>query len=198
MPTKIRLQRHGKKGRPFYHMVVTDSRAPRDGKYIERLGVYNPLTQPATIEIDTNRTLDWMMKGAQPSDTCKAILSYKGLLFKKHLQVGVLKGALTQEQADEKFSQWLEEKNSKINKATDAIHAARNKKKDDQFAVETKQREEKAAQVLAKTSELSAEVSAEENAEDTVDEVAPEASAEVTPSTEEGATEESTPSEEAN
>lgn len=173
MPTKIRLQRHGKKGRPFYHMVVTDSRAPRNGKYIERIGVYNPLTQPATIEIDTDKTLAWMMKGAQPTDTCRAILSYKGMLYKKHLQVGVMKGSITQEQADEKFSQWLEEKNTKISKNSESIVAKRQKSKDDQLAVEAKQRAEKAAKVLAKTSELTeeAEEATETVAEDSAETV---------------------------
>jgi small subunit ribosomal protein S16 len=114
MATKIRLQRFGKKGKPFYHVVVADSRSPRDGKFIERLGSYNPNTNPATIELNFDSTLSWMNKGAQPTDTCRAILSYKGVLYKKHLEGGVRKGALTQEQADARFAAWLEAKTAKI------------------------------------------------------------------------------------
>ena len=95
MATKIRLQRHGKKGKPFYYIVVADARAPSDGRFIERLGSYNPNTNPATIDINFDKTFDWVNNGAQPTDTCRAILSYKGVLYKKHLQGGVKKGALT-------------------------------------------------------------------------------------------------------
>lgn len=114
MPAKIRLQRHGKKGKPFFHIVVADSRAPRDGRFIERIGSYNPITNPATIDIDSDRALDWMMKGAQPTDTTRAILSYKGVLYRVHLNKGVAKGVMTQEQADAKFDTWLQEKANKI------------------------------------------------------------------------------------
>ena len=114
MPVKIRLQRHGKKGRPFFHIVVADSRAPRDGRFIERIGAYNPITDPATIELNTERAADWMMKGAQPSETAKAILSYKGVMYRVHLNKGVEKGAITQEQADAKFGTWNEQKSGKI------------------------------------------------------------------------------------
>ncbi len=115
MPTKIRLQRHGKKVYPFYHIVVADSRAPRDGKFIEKLGIYNPNTNPATIEIDFERTLWWYSNGAQPTDTARAILSYKGVLYRHHLNKGVKKGALTQKEADKKFEAWLKQKEEKIN-----------------------------------------------------------------------------------
>ncbi len=114
MPTKIRLQRHGKKGKPFFHIVVADSRAPRDGRFIERIGSYNPISNPATIDIDVNKATDWVMKGAQPSDTTRAILSYKGILYRVHLNKGVAKGKLTQEQADAKFDLWMQEKSNKI------------------------------------------------------------------------------------
>ena len=100
MATKIRLQRHGKKGKPFYYIVVADARAPRDGRFIERLGSYNPNTNPATIDINFDKTLDWVNDGAQPTDTCRAILSYKGVMYKKHLQGGLKKGALTEEQVE--------------------------------------------------------------------------------------------------
>lgn len=114
MPTKIRLQRHGRKGRPFYHIVIADGRAPRDGRFIEKIGVYNPLTKPADIDLDFDRALYWLQTGAQPTDTVRAILSYKGILYKFHLLNGVKKGALTPEQVEEKFSAWLEEKETKI------------------------------------------------------------------------------------
>lgn len=114
MPTRIRLQRHGKKGAPIYHIVIADSRAPRDGRFIEKIGVYNPLTRPASIEINFDRALYWLQTGAQPSDTARAILSFKGVVYKNHLLKGVTKGAMTLEQAETKFQNWLTEKNSKI------------------------------------------------------------------------------------
>ncbi len=114
MPTRIRLQRKGKKGRPYYHLVVADSRAPRDGKYIEQIGAYDPNQNPAFIEVDRAKALDWLQKGAQPSDTCRAILSYTGVVYKNHLANGVKKGAFSQEEADRRFDIWLNEKNAKI------------------------------------------------------------------------------------
>ena len=114
MATKIRLQRHGKKGNAFYYIVVADARAPRDGRFIERLGSYNPNTNPATIDINFDKTLAWVNDGAQPTDTCRAILSYKGVLYKKHLEGGLKKGALTEEQVEEKFQAWLDQKAGKI------------------------------------------------------------------------------------
>ena len=110
MATKIRLARHGRKKKPFYHIVVADSRAPRDGRYIEKLGSYNPNTNPATIKLDFDGSVDWMMKGAVPTDTAKAILSHEGSLLMVHLKKGVLKGALTEEQAQAKFDAWKAEK----------------------------------------------------------------------------------------
>lgn len=114
MATKIRLQRHGKKDYAFFHIVVADSRAPRDGRFIEKLGYYNPNTNPATIELNFERALHWINTGAQPTDTCRRILSYKGVLYKKHLLNGVKKGALTEEQAEKKFQEWLNQKVGKI------------------------------------------------------------------------------------
>jgi small subunit ribosomal protein S16 len=114
MAVKIRLQRKGRKKRPFYHIVVADARSPRDGKYIENIGVYNPMTKPATIELDRDVAYDWLMKGAQPTDTARAILRFKGVLYKKHLQRGVSRGALNQEQADAKLAEWIEAKEAKI------------------------------------------------------------------------------------
>jgi small subunit ribosomal protein S16 len=120
MSTRIRLQRRGKKHQPFYTIVVADSRAPRDGRFIERLGYYDPLTDPATIEIDIDRALYWLKVGAQPSDTAKSLLSHKGVMLKFHLWKGIQKGALTEEQAEQKFEQWLKEKEQRINKAKEA------------------------------------------------------------------------------
>lgn len=114
MPVKIRLQRKGRKKRPFYHIVVADSRAPRDGKFIEKLGTYNPMTKPATIDLDRDRAYTWLMNGAQPTDTARAILRFKGVLYKKHLMEGVRKGAISQEVADEKFQTWVDAKEAKI------------------------------------------------------------------------------------
>lgn len=114
MAVKIRLQRHGRGKRPFYHIVAADSRSPRDGKYIEKLGDYNPLTQPASIHVDVDKAVDWLNKGASLTDTVKAILKYKGVLFKKHLLRGVAKGAFTLEEAEKKYQQWLDEHKNKV------------------------------------------------------------------------------------
>ena len=114
MPVKIRLQRHGKKGKPFYWIVAADARSKRDGKYLEKLGTYNPNFNPAQIEINVDGTVKWLQNGAQPTDTAKSILSYKGVMLKNHLIGGVRKGALTEEQAEAKFQAWLEEKNAKV------------------------------------------------------------------------------------
>ncbi|EDP71210.1 30S ribosomal protein S16 [Flavobacteriales bacterium ALC-1] len=124
MPVKIRLQRHGKKGKPYYWIVAADSRAKRDGKYLEKLGAYNPNTNPATIELDVNGAVQWLQNGAQPTDTAKAILSYKGAMLKHHLAGGVRKGALTEEQAEKKFNAWLEEKAAKVQAKADGLSKA--------------------------------------------------------------------------
>ena len=121
MAVKIRLQRHGKKNFAFFHIVVADSRAPRDGRYIEQIGSYNPNTNPATIVLDSEKALAWLNVGAQPTLTAKRLLSYEGVLLKKHLQGGVAKGALTQEQADQKFEAWKAEKAAKINAKKDGL-----------------------------------------------------------------------------
>ena len=114
MAVKIRLARHGKKAYAFYHIVVADSRAPRDGKFIEKLGTYNPNTNPATIDLNFEQALSWLMKGAQPTDTARAILSYKGVLYKKHLLGGVAKGAFTEAEAEARFNKWLSEKEGQV------------------------------------------------------------------------------------
>jgi small subunit ribosomal protein S16 len=114
MPVKIRLQRRGRKKSPFYHIVVADARAPRDGRFIEKLGTYNPMTKPATIELNRESAYKWLMEGAQPTDTARAILRFKGVLYRKHLERGVIKGALTQEQAMVKYQAWIDVKEEKI------------------------------------------------------------------------------------
>ncbi len=121
MAVKIRLTRRGRKKKAIYDVIVADARSPRDGKLIEKLGTYNPLTNPATIVLDDDKTLDWLLKGAQPTDTARRILSHKGILLKKHLQVGVLKGAITQEQADKKFEDWLKDKEAEVAGLTDSL-----------------------------------------------------------------------------
>lgn len=125
MSVKIRLQRHGKKGKPFYWVVAADARSKRDGKYLEKLGTYNPNTNPATIDLNLDSAVQWLHNGAQPTDTARAILSYKGALLKHHLDGGVRKGALTQEQADEKLAKWLDEKAGKVTAKTDGLSKAK-------------------------------------------------------------------------
>jgi small subunit ribosomal protein S16 len=124
MSLKIRLQRKGRKKKPFYQIVAADARAPRDGKFIQKLGIYNPLTVPATIDLDSNAAYDWLMKGAQPTDTVRAILKLKGVYYKKHLQRGVLKGAFDQEAADKMLAEWLDAKSAKIEKRKEATKNA--------------------------------------------------------------------------
>lgn len=162
MATKIRLQRHGKKGKPFYYIVVADARAPRDGRFIERIGSYNPNTNPATIDINFDKTLDWVNSGAQPTDTCRAILSYKGVLYRKHLQGGVAKGALTAEQADEKFQTWLDQKDGKITGKKSTLTSAKEEARKAALAAEAKKKEDKAAAIAAKNAPVAEEVEATE------------------------------------
>ena len=124
MPVKIRLQRHGKKGKPFYWIVAADSRSKRDGKFLEKLGTYNPNTNPASINLDVDGSVKWLHNGAQPTDTARAILSYKGVLMKKHLLDGVKKGAFDEAEAEKRFTAWLEEKEAKIQAKRDGLSAA--------------------------------------------------------------------------
>jgi small subunit ribosomal protein S16 len=176
MPTKIRLQRRGKKGQAFYHIVIADGRAPRDGKFIERIGIYNPLTRPASIEIDFNKALSWLNNGAQPTDTVRAILSYKGILYKSHLLKGVEKGAMTAEQAEIKFQAWLQEKQSKItskkNEYTLGIKELHKKAHENEIKVN-----EAKAEAVAKKRTEAARATAEETAVEPVADVAVEQAA---------------------
>lgn len=150
MPVRMRLQRHGKKNNPFYHIVIADGRAPRDGRFIEKIGTYNPMTNPAEINIDTDRAIKWLGDGAQPSDTVRAILSYKGILYKRHLLKGVAKSALTLEQAEAKFQEWLIAKEAKIEAKKKAISEGQRNEKRKSFEAESRTREQKAAEVAKK------------------------------------------------
>jgi len=177
MPVKIRLQRHGKKAKAFFHIVIADGRAPRDGKFIEKIGTYNPTTNPATIDLDFEKAMTWLGNGAQPTDTCRAILSYKGVMYKNHLQIGVNKGAVTQEVADAKFNKWVAEKDAKIQTKVDKLSGAQKEAYTKRLAAEVKAKEAKAAQILIKNTPPPAEEApvAEAAAPETA---APEAAAE--------------------
>ncbi len=150
MAVKIRLARHGKKGYAFYHIVAADSRAPRDGKFIEKLGTYNPNTNPATIDLNFEQALGWLLKGAQPTDTCRAILSYKGVLYKKHLLGGVAKGAFTETEAEARFNKWMEAKTGKIEAKTNKIASDAKSVEKARLAAEAKIKEERAKAIAEK------------------------------------------------
>lgn len=173
MAVKIRLSRHGKKGHAFYHIVVADSRAPRDGKFIEKLGTYNPNTNPATIELNFDKTLGWLNKGAQPTETTRAILSYKGVLLKKHLEGGIKKGALTPEAAEQKFQAWITDKEAKISAKVSATVKAKTDGSKQRLSDEQKAKDAKAQAVAQKKAEQAAKV-----AEAAAPAPAPEAKAE--------------------
>ena len=178
MPVKIRLTRRGRKKAPFYHIVIADSRAPRDGRFIESIGKYNPITNPATIELDFDKALEWLLKGAQPTDTCRAILSYKGVMMKKHLLEGVKKGAFTEEQAEEKFQAWSAEKEAKVTAKEDSLSKAKDDSKAAALAAEVKVNEDRLAAVQEVENEaikVAADAkAAAEAAKNVVEEVAPE------------------------
>jgi len=137
MSVKIRLARRGRKKQAIYDVVVADARAPRDGRFIEKLGTYNPNTNPASININNERALTWLLNGAQPTDTVKAMLSYRGVMLKKHLQIGVLKGAISQEQSDAKFNAWVSEKDTKIEGKKDQLATAKADARKSALAAET-------------------------------------------------------------
>jgi small subunit ribosomal protein S16 len=178
MATKIRLQRHGRKGRPIFTIVAADSRAKRDGKYIENLGQYNPNTNPATIDLDFERALDWVMKGAEPTNTALAILKYKGVMMKKHLLLGVQKGALTAEQAEERFESWAADKAGRIDAKIETLNSNAKAAKEERLKAEAAVKEARAAAIAAKNAPApevveEAEEAAAEAAEEVVAEEAP-------------------------
>jgi small subunit ribosomal protein S16 len=182
MPVRIRLQRHGRRHHPFYYVVVADSRAPRDGRFIERIGSYNPMTNPASIQLDFDKALSWLQKGAQPSDTCRSILSREGVMMYHHLLKGVKKGAFDQAAADQKFESWKNEKNVKIQDEAEKTVAQKKKEKEERLEQERKVNEERAKALAEKNAELNAaaeEEAAEETAEAQAEATeAPEAKAE--------------------
>lgn len=149
MSVKIRLQRHGKKGKPFYWIVAADARAKRDGKFLEKLGTYNPNTNPATIELNVDNSVTWLQNGAQPTDTAKAILSYKGVLLKNHLLGGLRKGALTEEQVEEKFNAWLEEKDATVAAKVGGLDKATSDAKSKALQAEKEVNEKRVAEAAA-------------------------------------------------
>lgn len=178
MSVKIRLARRGRKKQAIYDVVVADARAPRDGRFIEKLGTYNPNTNPASINLNNERALTWLLNGAQPTDTVKAMLSYRGVMLKKHLQIGVLKGAISQDQADAKFNAWLAEKDSKIEGKKDKLAAAKEKQRKEALAAEAAKNQARIDALKAKEAEASAAANAVEeettSAEAPVAEVAAE------------------------
>lgn len=177
MPTKMRLQRFGKKGQPFYHIVIADGRAPRDGRLVEKIGTYNPLTRPADIKLDFDRALYWVQQGAVPTDTVNALLKYTGVAYMHHLLKGVKKNALTQEQANAKFEEWKAAKDAKISNAKNEIRNAIKSQDKARLEAEMKINQEKAEQLAKKyaaEAEAKAKAEAAENAEAT-EEVAAEA-----------------------
>ena len=180
MPAKIRLARHGRKRYAYYHIVVADERAPRDGKYIDRIGLYNPNTNPAIIKLDFDKALSWLQNGAQPTDTVRAILSYKGVLMKRHLLDGVKKGAFDEETAETKFQAWMKEKEMKIQVKEDKISDNLKAEIKKRFDAEKKISEERAQAIAKKKADLIAKAKAEEAGEEVIEETVEEAKTEET------------------
>ena len=166
MPVKMRLQRFGKKRSPFYHLVIADGRAPRDGRFIEKIGTYNPTKVPAEIELDFEAALSWLQKGAQPTDTMRAILSYKGVMYKYHLLKGVNKGAFSEEEAEKRFQAWLKEKEAKIAAKSESVQNKAQDEINQRLEAESKIREARAEELAKKkAAELDAEAAAKAEAE---------------------------------
>ena len=162
MAVKLRLQRHGKKGKPFYWIVAADARSKRDGKFLEKLGIYNPNVNPAHIELDVDGAVKWLQNGAQPTDTARAILSYKGAMLKNHLAGGVRKGALTEEEAEKKFQAWLDEKAAKVDAKKDGLAKVDAEAKAKAFEAEKAANEARIAAAAPVVEETTEEVPAEE------------------------------------
>ncbi len=160
MPAKIRLSRHGRKRRAFYHIIIADARAPRDGKYIERIGSYNPNTNPATIDLNFDSALSWLQKGAQPTDTARAILSYKGVMYMNHLLKGVAKGALSEEEAKTKFEAWKKGKEEKIQSKISSLSDAESADVKKRLEAESKVNDARAEAIAKRKSDLAAELEA--------------------------------------
>jgi len=190
MPVKIRLQRHGKKGKPFYWIVAADGRSKRDGKFLEKLGTYNPNVNPAEINLDIDGAVKWLHNGAQPTDTARAILSYKGVMLKKHLAGGVKKGAFTEEQAEEKFNAWMANKENAVENKRTVLSEAKNKEEADAFAAEKAINEQRIAdavpvvEVVEEVAETEKPAEEEAPKEETIDDVAAQAAEEGAPTKE--------------
>jgi small subunit ribosomal protein S16 len=190
MAVKIRLARKGRKKLAHYHIVVADSRSPRDGRYIEKIGSYNPVTNPATIELDFDKALGWLQKGALPTDTCRAILSYKGVLVRKHLLEGVKKGAFDEAEADRRFEEWMKQNEAKIDAKKSGLEKTKEEEIAKKLAAEKRINEARAAKLAKKQAELAAKILAESkpeteteevSVEEAVQETAPEVSADAAP-----------------
>jgi len=193
MPVKIRLQRHGKKGKPFYWVVAADARAKRDGRYLEKLGTYNPNTNPATVDINEENAANWLEKGAQPTDTARTLMSYKGIMLRHHLNGGVRKGALTQEEADKKLAAWLEEKDAKIQAKKEGLTKEETDASAKRFAAEKAVSDKRLADAAA--AEADATIAEEAAAAETAS-VEEEAPVEEAAPTEEAPVKETAPTEE--
>jgi len=177
MAVKIRLARKGRKKLAYYHIVVADSRSPRDGRYIEKIGIYNPLTNPATIELDFDKALGWLQNGALPSETCRAILSYKGVLIKKHLLEGVKKGAFDEAEATKRFDEWMKQNESKIETKKSGLEKSKDDELDKMLTAEKKVNEARAARLAKKQAQLAAKAEAANKPEAPAEEAAPVAEA---------------------
>jgi small subunit ribosomal protein S16 len=188
MAVKIRLARKGRKKLAFYHIVVADSRSPRDGRYIEKIGSYNPLTNPATIELDFDKAIGWLQNGALPTDTCRAILSYKGVLMKKHLLEGVKKGAFDEAEATKRFEEWIKQNEAKIEAKKSNLEKSQDDELGQRLEVEKRVNEARAAKLAKRNADLAAKAAAGDKA--LVEVIAQEAASEDAP--EEAAAQEST------
>src|SRR5450759_4069340 len=189
MAVKIRLARKGRKKLAFYHIVVADSRSPRDGRYIEKIGSYNPLTNPATIELDFDKALGWLQNGALPTDTCRAILSYKGVLIKKHLLDGVKKGAFDEAEATKRFEEWMKQNDAKIEAKKSGLEKSQDDDLGKRLLDEKRVNEARAAKLAKRNADLAAKEAAEDKAETPAEEVAPAEDPAQTPVADETASE---------
>ena len=195
MAVKIRLARKGRKKLAFYHIVVADSRSPRDGRYIEKIGSYNPVTNPATIELDFDKALGWLQNGALATDTCRAILSYKGVLMKKHLLEGVKKGAFDEAEATKRFDEWIKLNEAKIEAKKSNLEKSQDDELGKKLSVEKRVNEARVAKLARKNADLAAKAAAGEKAEAVAEEAAPDEEATSLPEHEEETTPSSAPEE---
>jgi len=180
MAVRIRLARKGRKRKAYYHIVVADSRSPRDGRYIERIGMYNPITNPATIELDFDKALGWLQNGALPTDTCRAILSYKGVMIKKHLLEGVKKGAFDEAEALKRFETWMTQNEAKIEAKKSGLEKTQDDQTSERLVAEKKVNEARAKRLEKKLAELAAKEEAESKPAPVAEEPAPVVEEQVT------------------